>query len=51
MATFWDFDKNDWLIWSAKCQLPSQELAENILLLHLDDPKFVGAVVSPVKLD
>lgn len=45
---FYDFVKNTFAVWSYRCALPSEELAENILLLYSDSDSFNEVKVVPV---
>jgi hypothetical protein len=48
---FYNFATKGWTVWSVECQLPSEDLADNLLCLYDDNPDFQNAVVSPVKFD
>ncbi|CAM4410698.1 hypothetical protein PAXY110619_12495 [Paenibacillus xylanexedens] len=48
---FYNFVTQGWTVWSVQCQLPSVDLADNLLLLYSDNPDFYNADVSPVDID
>lgn len=48
---FYNFVLHDWSTWSEHCQLPSKDLADNLLMLYEDNPTFCLTKVSPVSLE
>lgn len=48
---FYNFEKNVFTMWNPNCSLPSEQLANDILLIMDDNPQFYGVVVVAVSVE